>query len=660
MAVLRRFAQRRLQRSNSRIHDRMVAYAFNAQESVGPPIISASYEPRGRLFGISFPLINPEKSSLVRLIDSLSIIGLIFVAAVTPFEVAFMETKVNLLYVINRCVDLIFLVDLVMNFGMMYAVKTDYGSVLETNHDRILRRYFRGWFAIDLLSILPFDSLGIFFNSQKLKSMKVIKIIRLLRLLKLVRVVKASRLFKKWETTTSISHANVSLFRFFVAIIVAGHWLGCLWGLTGLGDIFTNPTFKNEYLALVDLPTDGKLSWVTVFCGCTDCADVIQCGYCVACQADTFELYVASLHYSVMTLTSIGYGDIVGTYAAERFIGCLVMLCSGILWAYIIGSACGVIANMDQHDQRFNQIIDDLNFMMKDKGMPRDMQLKLRVFFHQTKENARRSSYKDIMSKLSPTLHGETALFMYRIWMPYLTLLRGTSRGFRVKIASSFYTTVFAPGESFGEEKTIYIMCRGLVARRGRVWRSSSVWGDDLLLESPILRESEQSNALTYVEVICLTREKLEDIVKDFPQDQRILRLATLKIAFRRAIRVVLDRNKIKARKHTSILPIHVDSRSTTPRSQVNQGGLSAENQELLRLIRSETGVIKSETVDLLEKHTENMNAKVESLRRDIMSELRGVKDANNRSSSYSPAHSAQHFSRPVRRINPMRKYMEF
>ena len=44
------------------------------------------------------------------------------------------------------------------------------------------------------------------------------------------------------------------------------------------------------------------------------------------------EMYAASLHFAVMTVTSIGYGDIVGQNLAERFFICFLMMCSGMLW----------------------------------------------------------------------------------------------------------------------------------------------------------------------------------------------------------------------------------------------------------------------------------------------------------------------------------------
>ncbi len=65
----------------------------------------------------------------------------------------------------------------------------------------------RTWFAIDLLSVLPFDILGLVYNSSTIASLKVFRMVRLLRLLKLLRILRASRIIKRWEANLSFTYA---------------------------------------------------------------------------------------------------------------------------------------------------------------------------------------------------------------------------------------------------------------------------------------------------------------------------------------------------------------------------------------------------------------------------------------------------------------------
>ena len=59
--------------------------------------------------------LNP-RSKLFVVWDPLMVLLLFFTAIVTPFEVAYLETKVNALFVLNRAIDLLFACDMGFNF----------------------------------------------------------------------------------------------------------------------------------------------------------------------------------------------------------------------------------------------------------------------------------------------------------------------------------------------------------------------------------------------------------------------------------------------------------------------------------------------------------------------------------------------------------------
>lgn len=58
-------------------------------------------------------VLNPNKSSFLGSWDGITSLALIYTALVTPFEVAFISasTKVDAWFVINRVLDLIFIID---------------------------------------------------------------------------------------------------------------------------------------------------------------------------------------------------------------------------------------------------------------------------------------------------------------------------------------------------------------------------------------------------------------------------------------------------------------------------------------------------------------------------------------------------------------------
>ena len=216
--------------------------------------------------------------------------ALIFTAVVTFVEVAFVKPNcyVDALFVVNRCIDTIFIVDMFLQFFLMYPQQPK--SVQDTvrwvhDQDRIAMNYLKSWFPVDLVSILVsvFDIIPLFnceqtgtsdapssSESQGASQLKVLRIIRILRLIKLVRLVRSSRIMKRFESRMAINYGHLALVKCLVGLLIASHWYACIWGLIAT---FESDNFDN--------------TWYTVF------------GYCYYKPPDT----------STLGQECIAYGD---------------------------------------------------------------------------------------------------------------------------------------------------------------------------------------------------------------------------------------------------------------------------------------------------------------------------------------------------------------
>ena len=65
--------------------------------------------------------------------------------------------------------------------------------------------------------------------------------------------------------------------------------------------------------------------------------------------------YVAALYWAIMTITSIGYGDISAPQgnSYEQVWCAILMLFGGMIWGSVIATFCGVIANLDPAGTEF-------------------------------------------------------------------------------------------------------------------------------------------------------------------------------------------------------------------------------------------------------------------------------------------------------------------
>ena len=103
-------------------------------------------------------IIDPQRSRWTKQWDILMLLALAFTAVVTPVEVAFLDEGeyITPLWVWNRVVDLIFLLDMLITFNMAYQEEPDIGGHWVFSRRRIAIRYLCTWFVIDLFSVLPF------------------------------------------------------------------------------------------------------------------------------------------------------------------------------------------------------------------------------------------------------------------------------------------------------------------------------------------------------------------------------------------------------------------------------------------------------------------------------------------------------------------------
>eukprot|EP00404_Azadinium_spinosum_P016017 CAMPEP_0180529830 /NCGR_PEP_ID=MMETSP1036_2-20121128/61592_1 /TAXON_ID=632150 /ORGANISM="Azadinium spinosum, Strain 3D9" /LENGTH=347 /DNA_ID=CAMNT_0022543585 /DNA_START=1 /DNA_END=1042 /DNA_ORIENTATION=+ len=303
-------------------------------------------------------LIDPH-SKYMKVWDMVVTACLIFTSLVTPFEIAFMETTIGSpIYLVNRFIDVLFLKDMIMQFFIKVAKHTPRRTVWVRSRRGIAAVYLKSWFIIDLVSIFPYDHIGDIAealagtSSPDMAKLKVMRLLRVLRLFKLVRILKASRLVKRWQNRVSIMSSWLRLMKFTTLICVACHWMACLWGFVGVlegSNLVCRRDMADDDERLEEFPS--RQYFITV----PDTADVFDYrawngnSWVVAFAANrarsnpvdpcsTFALYAASFYWATMTLTSIGYGDIVPVTIAEYLVCSLCMLLSSVIWAYVIGA----------------------------------------------------------------------------------------------------------------------------------------------------------------------------------------------------------------------------------------------------------------------------------------------------------------------------------
>jgi len=287
---------------------------------------------------------NPYK----KMWDLLIAFLILYSAIVTPYDIAFSDSsKVSWFDIL---IDILLGIDIVLTFFSAY---TDDEENLVKNHKKIIKKYLKSWFIVDIISVLP---ISYFFNpsgkySGLTKISKLPKLYRLIKLTKLLRITKMSskgnlnKVTKFFMEKLKIN-ANVErLFFFVLTFLLMNHLCACFW----------------YFMAKIeDFSPD---SWV------------VRLGYI---DSSNVELYIISFYWTLTTVTTVGYGDITAGTTIERIYNLFIMSFGVLLYSFAIGSLSSIVSTLDQKSEEMNQKLQILSSIKKEFNLEQNIYDKVR------------------------------------------------------------------------------------------------------------------------------------------------------------------------------------------------------------------------------------------------------------------------------------------
>ena len=233
---------------------------------------------------------------------------------------------------VDYSIDIMFLIDITIFFNTAYFdTKTEQYIY---SYMKIFQQYMKFWFWIDLISTIPFES--IFYSTMKIsvgaQYNQLIKILRIIRFARLSKIYRFRNNNKKFLVVKKPIVRNILFL--VVQIAFVAHLFACIWHYITLG---------------VDK------SWVTEF----DYQD-----------SPPFDSYVASLYFIVMTMVTVGYGDIHAINNRERCFAIITMFAGGILFSALLSKITSLLEKRNPRSKALREKMAELRGYLESIDLP--------------------------------------------------------------------------------------------------------------------------------------------------------------------------------------------------------------------------------------------------------------------------------------------------
>ncbi|KAG4124450.1 hypothetical protein ERO13_D10G041250v2 [Gossypium hirsutum] len=247
------------------------------------------------------------------------VVLVIYSAWICPFEFAFLTYEKDGLFIFDNIVNGFFAVDIVLTFFVAYLDSHSY--LLVDDPKKIAIRYISTWFAFDVCSTAPFQSLSLLFTNHGSELW-----LRLLNMLRLWRLRRVSSLFARLEKDIRFNYFWTRCTKLISVTLFTVHCAGCF-----------------NYLIAERYPDPSK-TWIGAV-------------YPNFKEQSLWDRYITSIYWSITTLTTTGYGDLHAENPREMLFDIFYMLFNLGLTAYLIGNMTNLVVHWTSRTRNFRDTI---------------------------------------------------------------------------------------------------------------------------------------------------------------------------------------------------------------------------------------------------------------------------------------------------------------
>ncbi|XP_070566834.1 voltage-gated inwardly rectifying potassium channel KCNH6-like isoform X2 [Ptychodera flava] len=451
--------------------------------------------------------------------DWIILLLVIYTAIFTPYVAAFLlnedekrtklnkdpATRVNYgasnrygdpLVIIDLIVDVMFIIDILINFRTTYVNKND---EVVSHPGKIAVHYFKGWFLIDVVAAIPFDLL--LFGSETDETATLIGLLKTARLLRLVRVAR------KLDRYSEYGAAVLLLLMCTFALIA--HWLACIW--YAIGNV-ERPLLKHKIGWLDHLASETHQPY---YDNSTSSGPSLK------------SKYITALYFTFSSLTSVGFGNVSPNTNSEKIFSICVMLIGSLMYASIFGNVSAIIQRLYSGTARYHTQMLRVKEFIRFHQIPNPLRQRLEEYFQHAWSYTNGIDMNMVLKGFPECLQADICLHLNRNLLNNCHAFKNASPGCLRALSMKFKTTHAPPGDTLvhkGDVLTaIYFISRGSIEILKddivmAILGKDDVFGENFCKHETVGKSKCNVRALTYCDLHKILREDLLEVLDMYPE----------------------------------------------------------------------------------------------------------------------------------------------
>ncbi|KAL9316386.1 hypothetical protein ACSQ67_017387 [Phaseolus vulgaris] len=353
----------------------------------------------------------------------------------TPMEFGFFRGLPENLFILDIIGQIAFLVDIFLQFFVAYRDSQTYRMIYKRTP--IALRYLKSDFMLDLLGCMPWD---VIFKASGRKEE-----VRYLLWIRLYRVRKVTDFFHKLEKDIRVNYITTRIVKLIVVELYCTHTAACIF-----------------YFLATTLPDSQEgYTWI----GSLKLGDY---SYSHFREIDLWKRYTTSLYFAIVTMATVGYGDIHAVNLREMIFVMVYVSFDMILGAYLIGNMTALIVKGSKTEKFRDKMTDLLKYMNRNK-LGRDIREQIKGHVRLQYE----SSYTEaaVIQDIPISIRAKISQTLYLPYIENVSLFKGCSSEFINQIVIRIHEEFFLPGEVIMDQGNavdqLYFVCHGVLEEVG-------------------------------------------------------------------------------------------------------------------------------------------------------------------------------------------------